>query len=144
MKHPPSGTSIIGFIVALVLLIAALLAVHFSTAHARDIGQWENSDPALRKWYKELMRPDFPSSPCCGEADAYWCDNFRYEGKRAVCTITDDRDDGPLGRPHVDVGTVIEIPDEKLKWDRGNPTGHGIVFMTWQKIVLCYAQGGGA
>lgn len=138
---------IIGFIglmlVVVVIMVGALLST-CGRSHARDLGQWENGDPAIRQWYKSLMRPDAPSSSCCGEADAYWCDNFRYEGKRAVCTITDDRDDGPLGRPHVELGTVIEVPDVKLKWDKGNPTGHGVVFMSWQGYVLCYVQGGGA
>ena len=29
---------------------------------------------------------------------------------------------------YIEVGTEIEIPDSKLKWDKLNPTGHGIVF----------------
>lgn len=35
----------------------------------------------------------------------------------------DDRDDAPLRRPHLDIGTEIEIPPNKLKWDKSNPTG---------------------
>ena len=58
--------------------------------------------------------------------------------------ITDDRPDEPRGRPHVDIGTEIEIPNNKLKWDKSNPTGHGVVFLTRNGYVLCYVQPGGA
>src|SRR5713101_4082721 len=48
---------------------------------------------------------------------------------KTYATITDDRDDAPLRRPHIDIGTEIEIPNNKLKWDKSNPTGRGIVFV---------------
>jgi hypothetical protein len=113
----------------------------------------------VREWYQKLMRPDMPSSSCCGEADAYWCDDYysrsdATDGKVHVyCKITDDRPDEPRRRPHVEIGTVIEIPPEKLKWDKSNPTGHSIVFLTsgynWygsngkQKAVFCFVQSTG-
>ena len=131
------------------ILIAYLLS---TSAFANDDGQWGNSDPAVREWYKNLMQPDAPTSSCCGEADAYWCDTIHSVKGKTTCTITDDRDDVPLGRPHVEVGTVIEIPDNKLKWDRGNPTGHAIVFLGrggWYSsnhisgYVFCFVQNGG-
>lgn len=117
-------------------------------AHGRDLGQWEaiNNDPAISEWYRKLMRPDFPDSPCCGEADAYWADEVHVRGGKTYATITDDRPDGPRMRPHIDVGTEIEIPNEKLKWDRSNPTGHGVLFLggtAYGRWVLCYVQPGG-
>lgn len=127
------------------LLLGALFAFFvLGKAHARDLGQWEGSDPAVRAWYQGLMQPDHPESSCCGEADGYWCDDYRTMGGKAICTIADDRPDEPLGRPHIAVGTVIEIPDYKLKYDRGNPTGHGVVFLSYRLHVFCYVQGGGA
>jgi len=123
---------------------AGVVALALGGAQARDIGQWEASDPAIRQWYKSLMRPDVPTSPCCGEADAYWADEVHVRDGKTFVTITDDRDDGPLGRPHVPNGTVVEVPDIKLKWDRGNPTGHGILFMSRSQYVFCYVQPGGA
>jgi hypothetical protein len=126
------------------LLCVAIALGVLNPAYAHDLGQWNGGDAAMRDWYQSLMRPDAPASSCCGEADAYFCDDYRMERGRAVCTITDDRPDGPRGRPHVDVGTVIEIPAGKLKWDRGNPTGRGVLFMNWQKYVFCYVQPGGA
>lgn len=129
------GLAVVALAVSVILLIA--------TAHARDVGQWETSDPAVREWYQALMQPDVPSASCCGEADAYWADEVHVRDGKTFATITDDRDDAPLGRPHIDVGTVIEIPPHKLKWDRANPTGHGVVFMSRSRFVFCYVQPGG-
>jgi hypothetical protein len=112
----------------------ALLLI--TAAQARDLGQWEGS--SFSAWYAELMQPDHPTVSCCGEADAYWADDFEQKGDHYVAVITDDRDDGPLRRPHVDIGTRVEIPEYKLKVDQGNPTGHGIVFMSPTKHVYCY------
>jgi hypothetical protein len=111
--------------------------------NARDLGQWENTDPTIRKWYHALMRPDVPTSSCCGEADAYWADEIHVRGGKTYVTITDDRADEPLGRPHMPVGTEIEVPDIKLKWDESNPTGHGILFLSRSRYVFCYVQPGG-
>lgn len=151
--EPRAGHGTIGQIVARILmvvggLLALLLALALLAlghpAQARDLGQWQSSDPDLRAWYEGLMQPDVPTMSCCGEADAYFCDDYRLQGGKGVCTITDDRDDAPRRRPHVDVGTVIEIPPHKLKWDRGNPTGHGVVFLSRNRYVFCYVQAGGA
>jgi len=144
MKHPPSGAGILVYVGALAALIVLMLAVHFSTAHSRDLGQWEASDPAVREWYKLLMQPDVPTASCCGEADAYYADEIHVRDGKTYAVITDDRDDAPLHRPHVDIGTEIEIPQNKMKWDRGNPTGHSIVFMSRSQFVFCFIQGGGA
>ena len=92
-------------------------------------------------WYSELRQPDNPTASCCGLADAYWCDFYRAEGDKAVCTISDDRK--IAGRPPIPVGTKIEIPTNKLKWDRGNPTGHSIVFLSSGGAVYCFVQSGG-
>jgi hypothetical protein len=31
----------------------------------------------------------------------------------------------------------------KLKWDKSNPTGHGVVFLSRAGYVFCYVQLGG-
>jgi hypothetical protein len=111
--------------------------------NARDLGQWETGDPGIRQWYQALMQPDVPNASCCGEADAYWTDEVHVRDGKTYATITDDRPDEPLRRPHVDIGTEIEIPNNKLKWDNGNPTGHGIVFLGRAGSVFCYVQPGG-
>jgi hypothetical protein len=48
-----------------------------------------------------------------------------------------------LARAHVDIGTDIEIPNNKLKWDKSNPTGHGVVFLSRGGCVFYYVQPGG-
>jgi len=128
------------------LVTAVLFGCALGTGRARDLGQWENSDPAVREWFKTLMRPDMPELSCCGEADGYYADEIHVKDGKTYATITDDRPDGPLGRPHIAIGTEIEIPDNKLKWDRSNPTGHAIVFLgggAYGYWVYCFVQGSG-
>jgi hypothetical protein len=129
-----------------VLLALGLLILRPFEADAHDDGQWGNADPAVRQWYQSLMRPDAPTSSCCGEADAYWADEVHVRGGKTYATITDDRDDAPLRRPHIAMGTEVEVPSEKLKYDRGNPTGHNIIFLssgTTFHYVWCFVQGTG-
>ncbi len=125
-------------------MLVALALLLTSGAFARDSGQWAASDPAIREWYRGLMMPDLPMSPCCGEADAYWADEIHVRDGKTYATVTDDRDDAPLGRPHIPNGTEVEVPNHKLKWDRGNPVGHGILFLSREGFVYCYVQPGGA
>ena len=128
----------------LVAALAKLIVLAITTsAFARDEGQWSNTDPALLEWYETLMQPDNPKVSCCGEADAYWADELHVRDGKTFATITDDRPDRPLHRPHVDLGKEIEIPKEKLKYDQGNPTGHGVLFLSRDGDVYCYVMPGG-
>ncbi len=131
-------------LIAIAWMIATVLwLIAAWPAHAKDLGQWENSDPVVRQWYKSLMMPDAPAVSCCGEADSYWCDDYYARDGKAYCRITDDRDDAPLRRPHIPIGTEIEIPPHKLKWDNGNPSGHSVVFVSPSLYVYCFVQNGG-
>jgi len=127
------------------LLLCLLLLA--SSGYAKDFGQWEDGDPIVREWFRTLMRPDNPMVSCCGEADAYWCDDVSVRNGRTYCRITDDREDGPLQRPHIDVGTEFYIPNLMIKWDRGNPTGHVVVFLAdigfGMRTVICFVQATG-
>jgi hypothetical protein len=89
------------------------------------------------------MMPDNPTISCCGGADAYYADAFETDGDRYVAVITDTRDDAPLGRHHVELGTRIVVPTRKLKVDSGNPTGHGVIFLSSSDTVFCYVAPGG-
>lgn len=131
-----NGRGWLSLLVASLAILILVLSIHF--ARAADNGQWK--DGPIKEWYQGLMQPDTPNASCCGEADAYWADEVHVRDGKTFATITDDRDDAPRGRPHIDVGTVIEIPENKLKWDRGNPTGHGIVFLSRTRYVFCYVQ----
>ena len=125
------------------LLIVLALVVLVAPARARDGGQWDNVDPEVSEWFRTLMQPDQPGVSCCGDADAYWCDEIHVKNGETFCAITDDRDDAPLHRPHIQVGTMIQIPPNKIKWDRGNPTGHAVVFLSSARYVYCFVQNGG-
>lgn len=118
----------------MIVLIVVMFNIKPGLAHDHD-------HPELDGWYASLMQPDNPTVSCCGVADAYWCDDYYARGSKAYCRITDDR--VIAGRPPVPVGTEIEIPDYKLKFDRGNPTGHSVVFLSPQLHVFCFVQTGG-
>jgi hypothetical protein len=126
-----------------IILFLSIFGCLIESVNARDLGQWEAGDPAIKQWYQALMQPDVPTASCCGEADAYWADEVHVRDGKTYVKITDDRPDEPRGRPHVEIGTEIEIPNHKLKWDRANPTGHGIVFLSRNGYVFCYVQPGG-
>jgi hypothetical protein len=133
-----------GFGLLIIFLVAiGLLPLGSTLVFARDVGQWAHTDPAINAWY-EGLKPDFPELSCCGHSDAYWCDEIHVRDGKTYCNITDDRPDDPLVRPHIDIGTEVFIPDYKLKWDNGNPTGHAIVFMGKYGNVYCFVQSGGA
>lgn len=125
-------------LVLAVFIVIAMLILAIFAAHAHDPDHNEFS-----AWYEELMQPDAPSSSCCGKADAYWADEVHVRGGKTYATITDDRDDAPRGRAHIPNGTEIEIPNNKLKWDRSNPTGHGVIFVSRNGVVFCYVQPSG-
>ena len=135
--------------IAKLILCALMMLFVASSAHARDVGQWETTDPQIREWFSELKQPDNPRVSCCGEADAYYADKVYTKDGKNIAVITDERDDAPLNRPHVPVGTEIVIPDHKMKWDRGNPTGHNIIFLSnpaadGKRDVYCFVDGNGA
>lgn len=112
--------------------LPGLLLLLCVSAFARDTGQWGSSDPVVRKWFQNLMQPDNPYMSCCGEADAFEADMFETSGDHYVAVITD-------GKGVIPPGTRISIPNEKIKWDKGNPTGHGIIFLGSGGQVYCYA-----
>ena len=80
------------------------------------------------------------------EADAYEADDFLVVDGHTVAIITDTRPDtfsDGHTRPHIPPGTRINIPDAKMKWDAGNPTGHGYVFIGGGDQLYCYVTPGG-
>lgn len=105
--------------------------------------EWENSPPHIRQWFQSLMRPDFPAHSCCGEADGYEADMFEQDGEDWVAIITGQ---GPphVNKPLIAPGTRIKVLNRKMKWDAGNPTGHGIIFLGTDGQVFCYVTPGGA
>ncbi len=118
------------FRITLALVALSLPAV------ARDNGQWGNQPADLREWFQRLMQPDNPSVSCCGEADAFEADSYEVQGDQYVAIITN-------GKGTIPEGTRIPVPNQKMKWDEGNPTGHGIIFIGSGGQVFCYVTPGG-
>jgi hypothetical protein len=125
------------------IVLGVTVGCLIGVASARDLGQWETSNPEIVIWYRNLMMPDAPSVSCCGEADAYWADYFEVQDGKYVAIITDDRLDAPLHRPHRDIGSRVVIPDHKIKFNEGNPTGHGVLFIGGNGGIYCYVPPGG-
>jgi len=123
------------FILAL-LVIGIVILIAFE-ALARDDGQWGDKSPAVRQWFKNLMQPDNPYVSCCGEADAFEADTFEVKDDHYIAIITD-------GKGIIANGTRISVPNAKMKWNSGNPTGHGIIFMSGSGQLYCYVTPGGA
>ncbi len=117
------------------------LIIAINLAHAKDLGQWSLVDPEIRNWYESLKQPDNPAVSCCGEADSYFCDEHA-EGDQVYCIIDDDRNDETLKREHIDNGTRIDIPPNKLNHDP-NMVGHGVVFLSRNRWVYCFIGIGG-
>lgn len=119
------------------ILILTVLFFNFNNLiPTRDNGQWEQQPAAIRQWFQKLMQPDNPQVSCCGEADAFEADEFEIEGDHYVAVITD-------GKGKIPAGTKIPVPNRKMKWSDGNPTGHGIIFIGTQGQVFCYVTPGG-
>lgn len=133
IEHVVRFARLFGFIMLCLCLI--------DPAKARYDPEWENSPPHVRAWFQSLMQPDNPHMSCCGEADAYEADMFEVDGDNYVAIITAQ---GPaVQKPYIKEGTRINVPNSKMKWDKGNPTGHGIIFIGLQGQIYCYIAPGG-
>jgi hypothetical protein len=117
------------------LLLLALGSVAFARGTPNS-EQWADSPANIRAWFQSLTQPDDPTMSCCGEADAFEADTFEVEGDHYVAVIID-------GKGAIESGTRIPVPNPKMKWDAGNPTGHGIIFIGPAKQVYCYVAPGG-
>jgi hypothetical protein len=103
----------------------------------RDDPEWKNLPEHIRRWFQGLTQPDHPRTSCCGEADAYEADLFERDGNNWVAIIT-GQGPGVTNKPYIPEGTRISVPNSKMKWDDGNPTGHGIIFIGNKGEVYCY------
>lgn len=107
----------------LVVIAVSMTVILASHAWARPGPQWDGVPENIRAWFQSLMQPDNPAQSCCGEADAFEADQFEVEGDHYVAIITD-------GRNLIAPGTRIPVPNKKVQWTKGNPTGHGIIFLS--------------
>ena len=99
-----------------------------------------DSDTPFADWMKTLKQPDLPLSSCCGPTDQYFVREY-WPSQRdgiAFAAIVLGRD----GKPDL----PIDIPQQKVIWDRVNPTGRGVVFIAEnpdRRVVLCFVPGVG-
>ena len=129
-------------------ILILLLLVTTASAHD-DKEHWHNLTPEMKAWYESLKQPTNPTMSCCGLADAYWADEVKVlPDGRVEVTITDDRPDKPLGRPNRPPGTKVIIPKQNMvdfskppNEGKGNPTGHGVLFISVSGVVYCYVTG---
>src|SRR5690348_12219512 len=130
--------------VVIFLFIWALGQNTINPAAARDLGQWQGSDPEISAWFKSVKMPDHPMVSCCGEADAWYADKTETgPNGELVAIITDERPDEPLKRRHIPVGTKIIVPKHKIQFRYGNPVGRPIIFLNPDNQVWCYISVGG-
>lgn len=120
------------------MTIFRVIALLCALASAALADPWEGVDPKVREWFAQLMQPDHPHVSCCGLADAYEADDFAIEGDHYVAIIT-----GHRSVSNIPLGTRVPVPNEKMKFDGGNPTGHGIIFIGGQGQVFCYVTPAG-
>ena len=121
---------------SILTLPPTVVTIGVVAAKAGDGGQWADQPENVRHWFQSLKQPDHPRLSCCGEADAFEADNFEIEGDHYVAVITN-------GKGVVSSGTRIPVPNQKMKWDAGNPTGHGIIFIGPRGQVYCYVTPSG-
>jgi hypothetical protein len=120
----------------IVLQVAAVLVIVLCIGSA-----WGHEDEAYAQWMKSLMQPDFPLSSCCGPGDQYFVREYRPSGQQGIAFEAVVM--GRIGQ----VDFPIQVPQEKVIWDRVNPTGRGVIFIgedgEWGKPVLCFVPGAG-
>src|SRR6266568_3845324 len=118
-KYDPglmAGTILWLGLALLVLLLSALWA-HATTQFA---GQWDNADPAVRSWFRNLRSPH--GVPCCNMADGHrtledWRGNNYWIPNPAA----------------IDAIEWMPVPPEAVVYNAGNPTGEAVVWYVMQE-----------
>lgn len=124
---------------------AALIALALA-GQAQATG-WDSADPKVIEWFKHAN-----VTSCCGEGDGYEADFFESEKGGVVATVTDDNNhlcrdswDEEGNRGSVCKAPIppdfkpIHVPQDKLRYEPRNPTGHGVIFLRQDDFgVICY------
>jgi hypothetical protein len=79
-----------------------------------------SAQTSFADWMMSLMRPDFPTSSCCGPREQVFVDSYQGNADGGFTAII--------------AGEEVNIPHEKVIWDRVNPTGRGVLF--WSKYEV--------
>ena len=126
----------------LVRMIGVVFGCLMYGVSARDLGQWESGRSGHQGVVEFFYSRIFPRRRVA--AKPMLMGGFdEVDGDKYVAIITDPRPDEPLRRKHIEIGTRIVVPNNKLKYDKSNPTGHGIIFLSRADYVYCYVAPGG-
>ena len=101
------------------------------SAQARDNGQYYNSSPELRKWFRSQKDPNTGAS-CCTEADGIYAEEDIRQG--AYWT-----------RFEATKGKWIRVPEETVI-KGSNKNGAPVAwwyYLNGEVRIRCYAPGGG-
>ncbi len=100
---------------------------------------------SLSDWFENLNRFEHSIGmmvSCCEEYDAVYADQWRVdELGQLFATVTGA---GPRNHWWAPIGREYYISDYKIVWNRGNPTGHSILFvspLTLQSLCFVFAEG---
>lgn len=120
------------FLAPLALAGALLL----TPAAARDLGQWENVDPAVRAWYRnaqltEAARQRFKFQNCCDHADV-----FRTKFKVNKTTGADEW-------LYLVDGKWKRVPPDIIHWGETAPDKQPTLFIYDGKETCFYPGDGG-
>lgn len=123
------------------ILVISLLLTTFANA-----AEW-SLDPTVQRWWNESV-----VRACCSLADGFEADEYESTEGGVWATITDDGspvcwedDDGTqLCRRALPEQKKFFVPQEKIRYDPKNPTGHGILFLLTNDQVMCYFLPSGA
>jgi len=125
-------------IVALVLFVE-LFAL---PAHAFDNGQYANSSPERRAWFKGLIVPNSHQRSFCNASDCHETD-FEYKDNHYRAMVGYPNSSGEWM-----LRTWVDVPDEAVIKDREviktNPTGRAVICQSIATYhVFCFVPGAG-
>ncbi len=111
------------------IALAAIVALALMTpVLARDNGQFSNVPPDIRAWFESVRSKN--GIPCCDIGDGHRTD---YDMRASHYYV-------PIN------GKWIQVPDDAVVENYGNPTGDAVVWYTEFKdavIIRCFVPGPG-
>ena len=110
-------------------LAAAVVLALMTPVLARDNGQFSNVPPDVRAWFKTVRSKN--GTLCCDIADGHRTD---YDMRASHYYVPID-------------GKWIQVPDDAVVENYGNPTGDAVVWYTESikdaVFIRCFVPGGG-
>ncbi len=133
--NPDPGT-LAGLLAVIAVAIVVLLFSLWMPAHARTryAGEWDNVDPAVRSWFRNLRSPH--GVPCCNMADGH---RTLEDWRGSTYWVPN-----PAATDSIE---WMEVPPEAVVYNAGNPTGEAVVWYViqgpGQVFIRCFVPGGG-